>query len=71
MTAILRPVSNSEQTIRERTYALVSGRSDYQDVIAQVMIVIDQLHREKYTGNLTMNFSNGGVTHTKLTEKVR
>lgn len=62
------PVSDRKRYTRERTFALLQLRPDFQDVVAQFVLTLLQLHSEKVTGSWTINFSQGSVTNTKMVE---
>lgn len=62
------PLSESRRVQRERTFALVSKRPDFQDVIAQYVILLTQLHSERFTGQLTINLSQGSPNNIKLVD---
>ena len=63
-----RPASDRKHYTRERTFTLVQLRPDFKDVVAQFVITLEQLHSERATGSWTINFSQGSVTNTKMTE---
>ena len=62
------PISDSRLVSRERTIRLVQSRPDFQDVIGQLVILMNQLHSESFTGEVRINFSQGSVNNAKLVE---
>ncbi len=68
LTIAHTPISDRKRYTRERTFSLSQRRPDFQDVLAQFMVLIQQLHTERFTGSWTINFSQGSVTNTQTTE---
>lgn len=62
------PISEHRKLTRERVFALLPLRPDFKDVVAQFILVLEQLHAERVTGSLTINFSQGSVANAKITE---
>lgn len=51
----------SESVSRKRTFTLAQLRADYRDAQTQFIVLLTQLHDEKFTGNLTLHFNCGTV----------
>jgi hypothetical protein len=62
------PISESRLVSRERTFRLMQARPDFKDVIGQIVILVSQLHDEKFTGEVQINFTQGSVNNAKLVE---
>ncbi len=60
------PIAESRHVTRERTFKVLGYRPDFNDVTAQLLFIISQLHTEHFTGNLTINFTQGSVNNVKV-----
>lgn len=51
----------SEKISRHRTFTMAQLRKDYRDAQTQLIVLLTQLHEEKFTGELALHFLNGTV----------
>lgn len=58
----------SDKMVRERIYSIVGQRDDKKDILAQVAITVDQLVGECFTGMVTINFCDGGISDIRAVE---
>jgi hypothetical protein len=68
MASLITSQPISEHHTRERTFALINLRPDFNDVIAQFVIMLEQMHKEKFTGSWVINFGQGAINNTKVIE---
>jgi len=62
------PISSSVEVVRNRTFCLPHHRSDYADVISQFVVLLSQMHSEKFTGQVVLHFSQGSVNNVRVTD---
>lgn len=58
----------SDRIIRERMYSVAQLREDGVDVRGQMSVILNQLIMEKYTGELTIKLSEGGIQYVKVSQ---
>lgn len=51
----------SESVSRHRKFTMAQLRTDYRDAQTQLVVLLTQLHEEKFTGALSFHFANGTV----------
>ena len=51
-----------ERITRERTFELLNLRGDKLDFMAQLLITLDQLRFERFTGQIVLHCSQGTIT---------
>lgn len=56
------PVTSTRTVTRERAFRIVSMRPDFNDALAQLLTLIQQLHTERLTGQMIVNWGRGGIT---------
>ena len=62
------PIADSSTVSRKRTFTLAQLRSDFRDAITQFVVLLLQLHDEKFTGQLILNFTQGRVCNVVTVE---
>ena len=65
---LTNPVADSSIVSRKRTFTLAQLRSDFRDAITQFVVLLLQLHDEKFTGQLILNFTQGRVCNVETVE---
>lgn len=72
MTARIVPVITntpiSDRIIRERTFDIAHLRADRKDALAQIVITIDELLKEGFTGQIHINCSQGKVNNVQASQ---
>jgi hypothetical protein len=59
---------SSESIARRRTFTLAQLRDDYRDAQTQLVVLLTQLHDEKFTGQLSFHLLNGTVCSVETVE---
>jgi len=60
------PVTSTRTVTRVRSFRIVCMRPDFRDALAQLLTLVQQLHDERLTGTLTLNFGQGGITTAEV-----
>lgn len=62
------PISTSTTVVSERSFRVVCLRPDFRDALTQLLSLVNQAHDERLTGQVTINFGQGGVTSVVIRE---
>lgn len=63
---VLIPISDKQRVVRERVLHILHSRPDFRDAVAQFCLLMQQLHNDKYTGEVRINFGQGSVRDIHL-----
>lgn len=58
----------AESITRERTFTVGQLRDDFRDAQTQFLLLLTQLHEEKFTGQLSLHWNNGNVLAVKVSQ---